>query len=56
LAYTPTNPPSRDYFFHYTWILPGIFNPQVNLHEHRYFGTPHKDSARSLFDFWTNAP
>jgi hypothetical protein len=55
LAYTPTNPPSRDYFFQYTWILPGIFNPQVNLREHRYFGSPHKDSARFLFDFWTKA-
>jgi hypothetical protein len=35
----------------YTWILPGIFNPQVNLREHRYFGSPLKDSARLLFDF-----
>jgi hypothetical protein len=24
LAYTPTKPPARDYFFQYTWILPGI--------------------------------
>ena len=55
LAYTPTKPPARDYFFQYTWILPGIFNPQVNLREHRYFGSPLKDSARFLFDFWANA-
>ena len=34
--------------------LPGIFNPQVNLHEHRYFGSPLKDSARFFFDFWAN--
>jgi hypothetical protein len=52
LAYSPTKPPARDYFFQYTWILPGIFNPQVNLREHRYFGSPLKDSARFLFDFW----
>src|SRR5580693_2814148 len=55
LAYSPTKPPARDYFFQYTWILPGIFNPQVNLREHRYFGSPLKDRARFLFDFWANA-
>jgi hypothetical protein len=55
LAYSPTKPPARDYFFQYTWILPGIFNPQVNLRERRYFGSPLKDSARFLFDFWANA-
>ena len=33
LAYSPTKPPERDYFFQYTWILPGIFHPQVNLRE-----------------------
>ncbi len=55
LAYTPSNPPATDYFFQYTWILPGIFNPQVNLREHRYFGSPLKGSARFLFDFWANA-
>jgi len=55
LAYSPTKPPARDYFFQYTWILPGIFNPQVNLREHRYFGSPVKESARFLFDFWANA-
>jgi hypothetical protein len=51
LAYSRSKPPVRDYFFQYTWILPGIFNPQVNLREHRYFGSPLKDSARFLFDF-----
>ncbi len=55
LAYSPTKPPLRDYFFQYTWILPGIFNPQINLREHRYFGCSLKDSARFLFDFWANA-
>lgn len=51
----PTKPPARDYFFECTGILPEIFNPQVNLPEHRYSGGPLKDSARSLFDFWANA-
>ena len=37
------------------WILAGIFNPQINLREHRYFGSPLKDRARFLFDFWANA-
>jgi hypothetical protein len=55
LAYSPTKPPARDYFFQYTWILLGVFNPQVNLREHRYFGSPLRDSARFLFDFWANA-
>lgn len=35
--------------------LPGIFNPQVNLPEHRYFGSPLKDNARFPFDFWADA-
>jgi len=55
LAYNPGQPPARDYFFQYTWILPEIFNPQTNLREHRYFGSPLKESARFLFDFWENA-
>lgn len=54
LAYSPIKPPARDYF-QYTWILPQIFNPRVNLREHRYFGSPLKDSARFLLDFWANA-
>jgi len=55
LAYTPAKPPPRDYFFQYTWVLPGIFSPEVNLRRHRYFGSPLKDNARFLFDFWTDA-
>ena len=54
LAYSPEEPPARDYFFQYSWILPGIFDPKVNLREHRYFGSPLKNSARFLFDFWGN--
>jgi hypothetical protein len=55
LAYSPAEPPARDYYFQYTWILPGLFDPQVNLRQHRYFGSPLKDSARFLFDFWSRA-
>ena len=54
LAYSPVEPPARDYFFQYTWILPEIFDQHVNLREHRYFGSPLKHSARFLFDFWAN--
>jgi len=52
LAYSPDEPPATDYFFQYSWILPGIFDPKVNLREHRYFGSPLKSSSRFLFDFW----
>ena len=54
LAYHPEEPPARDYFFQYSWIIPGIFDPKVNLREHRYFGCSHKSGARFLFDFWGN--
>jgi len=30
LADSPAEPPARDYYFQYTWILPGLFDPQVN--------------------------
>jgi hypothetical protein len=55
LAYSPVDPPARDYFFQYSWILLGIFGPKVNLREHRYFGRYRKDGAKFLFDFWGNA-
>ncbi len=55
LAYSPIDPPARDYFFQYSWILPGIFDPKVNLREHRYFGRYRRDSSKFLFDFWDSA-
>jgi hypothetical protein len=55
LAYNPVEPPARDYFFQYSWIVPGIFDPKVNLREHRYFGRYRKDSSKFLFDFWNSA-
>jgi hypothetical protein len=54
LAYSPEEPPARDYFFQYSWIIPGIFDPKLNLREHRYFGSFRKTDARLLFDFWGN--
>ncbi|HYL13652.1 MAG TPA: hypothetical protein VEV41_11490 [Terriglobales bacterium] len=54
LAYSPAEPPARDYFFQYTWILTGVFDSKINLREHRYFGSPLKESARFLFDFWAS--
>jgi hypothetical protein len=54
LAYSPAEPPAKDYFFQYTWILPEIFAQNVNLRKHRYFGSPLKASAHFLFDFWAN--
>ncbi len=38
LGYSPENPPVTDYFFQYSWILPGIFEPKENLRHHFYFG------------------
>jgi hypothetical protein len=55
LAYSPAEPPPKDYFFQYSWILPGIFNPAINLRRHYYFGSCRRDYADFLFDFWGNA-
>jgi hypothetical protein len=54
LAYSAEKPPTLDYFFQYSSILPGIFDSKVNLREHHYFGCRHKRSARFVFDFWTH--
>ena len=54
MAYSPEGPPPTDYFFQYSSILRGIFDPKVNLREHRYFGSPIKSDARFRFDFWGN--
>ncbi|MGH9395306.1 MAG: hypothetical protein ACRD18_00430 [Terriglobia bacterium] len=55
LSYTPENPPSKDYYLQYTWILPEIFHPAVNLREHYHFGARYKDQAKFLFRFWEQA-
>ncbi|MGH9561797.1 MAG: hypothetical protein ACRD3S_10110 [Terracidiphilus sp.] len=54
LAYSPIEPPMRDYFFQYSWVVPGIFNPTVNLRRHYYFGDHVKTHAAWLFEFWHN--
>lgn len=55
LAYTPENPPATDYFFQYSWILPEVFNAKVHKRRHHYFGTPIRDHAKPLFEFWRQA-
>jgi hypothetical protein len=55
LAYSPSEPPARDYFFQYSWVLPGIFEPGINLRQHRYFGAHLRENAGFLFDFWDSA-
>lgn len=51
LSYTPEDPPSRDYFFQYSWILPEIFATSTNKRRHFYFGAHVKDHADELFSF-----
>ena len=57
LAYTPHIPPERDYYFQYSWIIPGIFSSGTNARRHFWFGSPWKDSpeVRLLFAFWNRA-
>jgi hypothetical protein len=55
LGYTPEEPPPKDYFFQYSWILPEIFDLEVNLRKQYYFGIHGKDEAKFLFRFWEQA-
>jgi hypothetical protein len=57
LAYSPHSPPERDYYFQYSWVIPGIFCPGTRLRRHFWFGAPWKDSreVRLLFAFWNRA-
>ena len=55
LAYTPEKPPATDYFLQYSWILPEIFDFNVDKRRHHYFGTPIRDHAKPLFEFWRQA-
>lgn len=50
LAYSPEQPPDRDYFFQYSWIIPGIFAESENRRRHYYFGDYYK--PEELFRFW----
>jgi hypothetical protein len=57
LAYSPHSPPERDYYFQYSWVIPGIFCPDTDGRRHRWFGSPVKDcpQVRLLFAFWNRA-
>jgi hypothetical protein len=55
LAYNPEDPPDRDYYFQYSWVLPGIFSDKTNIRRHYFFGAGNKDAASELFQFWTAA-
>lgn len=55
LAYSPEEPPERDYYFQYGWVLPGIFAAHTNLRRHLWFGAWAKEQSRELFSFWREA-
>jgi hypothetical protein len=49
LAYTPENPPSRDYYFQYGWVLPKVICSKNK--RHYYFGACLKSEAEDVFKF-----
>lgn len=53
LAYSPSSPPERDYFFQYSWVIPGIFASDTNRRRHFWFGSALRDSpvVKLLFRF-----
>lgn len=55
LAYTPDNPPDRDYYFQYGWVLPQVLSQQADRSRHRYFGAWPKEAAVEVFAFWKDA-
>jgi len=55
LSYAPEQPPDRDYYFQYSWILPQVFADGINLRRHYYFGAYSRDECRDLFAFWEAA-
>lgn len=55
LAYTPDNPPEREYYFQYGWVLPQVLSEAGRRSGHRYFGAGSKDAAAEVFDFWKDA-
>jgi hypothetical protein len=55
LAYRPEQPPERDYYFQYGWVLPEIFAEGAQTRRHRYFGASSRDEASELFSFWASA-
>ena len=57
LAYSPHSPPDRDYYFQYSWVIPGIFQGDPRVRRHFWFGCPLKDDrdVKLLFVFWNRA-
>jgi len=57
LAYSPNSPPDRDYYFQYSWVIPGIFQGDTRVRRHFWFGCPFKDDpeVKLLFAFWNRA-
>jgi hypothetical protein len=55
LAYCPEQPPERDYYFQYGWVLPDIFAEGAPKRRYRYFGASSRDGASELFSFWAGA-
>lgn len=57
LAYSPHSPPGRDYYFQYSWVIPGIFHGGTKVRRHFWFGCPSRDSreVKVLFSFWNRA-
>lgn len=57
LAYNPHQPPATDYFFQYSWIVPGVFRAGLNLRQHFWFGhrSRHGPDVKRLFSFWNRS-
>jgi hypothetical protein len=57
LAYSLHSPPDRDYYFQYSWVIPGIFQGGPGVRRHFWFGSPLKDDrdVKLLFVFWNRA-
>ena len=57
LAYSPHAPPDRDYYFQYSWVIPGIFQAGTRVRRHFWFGGLFKDDreVKLLFTFWNRA-
>jgi len=55
LSYTPENPPDRDYYFQYGWVLPEVLNPGGDRKRHHFFGVGLKHYADDIFAFWNDA-
>jgi len=48
LACSPDSPPERDYYFQYSWVIPGIFSTDARVRRHFWFGCPFKYSSSEI--------